>query len=70
MTVIRVPPDTKTKLDRLARKLGVPEIESVADYQAFMNGITNLATAKTAIGQILISLLAVRAYVRKMQKGP
>lgn len=70
MTVIRIPDDAPTRLDRIARNQGVPDIEAHADIQAIMDGITNLATAKIAIGRLLVSLLALRARVRKLERRP
>jgi hypothetical protein len=69
MTTVRIPSDAPTRLERIARNQGVPNIESPADIQAIMDEITNLATAKIAIGRLLVSLLALRAHVRKLEKG-
>jgi hypothetical protein len=68
MTTVRIPSDAPTRLDRIARNQGVPNIESLADIQALLDEITNLATAKTAIGRLLVSLLALRARVRKLER--
>jgi hypothetical protein len=70
MTTVRIPSDAPTRLERIARNQGVPDIEAPADIQAIMDGITNLATAKTAIGRLLVTVLALRARVRKLERKP
>lgn len=69
MTTIRMAEDQRSRLERFARSQGLADVDQLADIQAIVDSISNLASAKLVIAKMLVEVLALRARVRRLEQG-